>query len=144
MAETHEDLEEELRHRYLLSGIATGPAKPGDIDGVEQQFGIRLPVAYRAYLRVCGTHPPRSLVGSGCAIHQLSDINSWAKELIVENKLGSQFTDAYFVFLIHQGYTFLYFYLSEEDDPPVFCYLEGQSKAEQVSERFTHWVAGLY
>ena len=102
------ETEEELRNEFLLTGIATGPAKPDEIDALEQSLGIQLPTAYRAYLRVCGTHPPHSLVGSDCVMHQIADINTWGAELIAENNVAPKFPERYFVYLMHQGYTFLW------------------------------------
>lgn len=140
---TRTDTEEELRDRYLLSGIATGPAKPEEIDFLEQSLGVQLPVAYRAYLRVCGTHPPKSLVGSDCVIGHVQDNHEAALEILSEDDAASTVPDNFVVFLMHQGYTFLYFPLDGSDAPAVFSYLEGDGKPKQVADHLTHWVAGL-
>ena len=134
------ETEEELRNEFLLTGIATGPAKPDEIDALEQSLGIQLPTAYRAYLRVCGTHPPHSLVGSDCVMHQIADINTWGAELIAENNVAPKFPERYFVYLMHQGYTFLWFPLDGSDDPPCYCYLEGDADSKPMADKFSQWV----
>lgn len=137
------DAEEELRHQFLLTGIATGPAKAAEIDALEQALGFKLPVAYRAYLRVCGTHPPKSLIGSDCVIDDIVTNNEAALELFAESNVGHLVPDQFVTFLMHQGYTFLYFPIDRSDDPPCFCYLEGDADSKKVADRFSHWVVGL-
>ena len=48
-----------------------------------------------------------------------------AKSLLAEDEAGVTLGENAFVFLMHQGYEFLYFYLSEGDDRPVYQYVEG-------------------
>lgn len=144
MAESDLDKEEVLRHRYLLAGIASGPAQSKEIDEVERRFDVSLPAAYRAYLRVCGTHPPQALIGSDCTIGELHDINQWAEELIQESRARAAFPEAFFVFLMHQGYSFLYFPLNGQEDPSVYSYQEGRSEPTRAADQFSHWVGGLY
>lgn len=94
-------LVEDYRHRYLLLGIATGPALEDDIDRVESTFGITFPPPYRAFLRVCGMQPPRSLVGSDCTLADLAAINSDAPGLFTENNITGSLVQNVFVFLMH-------------------------------------------
>ena len=137
------ETEDELRHEFLLTGIASGPAKPDEIDALEQTLGFKLPIAYRAYLRVCGTHPPAPLIGSDCTMGLIPSINEWGDELVAENNVSSKFPDKFFVYLMHQGYTFLWFPLDGSDDPPCYCYLEGDDDSKPASDKFSLWVRRL-
>ncbi len=137
------DAEEELRHQFLLTGIATGPATPDQIDALEETLGFALPVAYRAYLRVCGTHPPTSLVGSDCVIDHVEFNNHAALELLSESNASHLAPTKFVALLLHQGYTFLHFPIDGSDDPPCFCYLEGDAHFKPIADQFSHWVMSL-
>jgi len=73
-------------------------------------------------------------------MHQISDINTWSAELIAENNVASKFPERYFVYLMHQGYTFLWFPLDGSDDPPCYCYLEGDADSNPMADNFSQWV----
>ncbi|HVJ84074.1 MAG TPA: SMI1/KNR4 family protein [Caulifigura sp.] len=136
------NLEEELRERFLLQGIATGPATIKEIDSLESALGHPLPVAYRAYLRVCGTHPPKHLIGSDCVIGCLVDNNKAAMELLADNGINKP--DAPMVtFLMHQGYFFEYFLIDESDDPLVYSYMEGDKNIKPSVRHFSEWVGAI-
>jgi len=124
-------------------GIAKGPATPSQIDALEQTLGISLPIAYRAYLRVCGTNPPDSLIGSDCVIGQIESNNEVALELFAESNVSQLAPTRFVTYLMHQGYSFLYFPIDGSDDPPCFCYLDGDLEPRLVADRFPHWVLGL-
>jgi hypothetical protein len=76
-------------------------------------------------------------------MRQLADINAWARELIVEGGVEDKFPDDMFVFLMHQGYSFLYFPLDGSNDPPVYLYVDGDPAPKQVAPCFSDWVAGI-
>ena len=135
-------LEEELRKRFLLQGIATGPAKPDSVDALEQQLGHPLPAAYRAYLRVCGTHPPVSLIGSDCTIGRVPSNTEYALELFHENNIDPP-KKTFVAFLMQQGYFFDYFLIDGSDDPAVYSYMEGDPEVKQSARRFSEWVAAI-
>jgi hypothetical protein len=132
---------EDYRQQYLLQGIATGPATEQQISVLEEQLGKTLPVAYKAYLQVCGTQPPHTLIGSNCTLERLPDLQEWAVDLLDENNVS--ISGPYFVFVMHQGYTFLYFPLDGSSDPAVWCYLEGDLAPKKVSDCFSIWVRML-
>jgi hypothetical protein len=132
--------EEEFRELYLLSGIATGPATPKQVDAVESAVRHPLPAAYRAYLRVCGLRPPESLVGSHCVIRDLPQIQEEAIEILAEDKATALVPEPFLVFSMHQGYFFDFFPLNHSDDPPVYAYQEFHPEVMEVDERFSLWV----
>ena len=110
---------------------------------MERDLGIAFPVAYHAYLRVCGTHPPKSLVGSDCVVTDLRDNREAAIEMLAEDQSGWQLSSKAVVFLMHQGYIFFYFDSAESHDPAVLRYYEGEQKPVRVDDHFSDWVMGL-
>ncbi|MFD4491441.1 SMI1/KNR4 family protein [Lysinibacillus fusiformis] len=52
------------------------------------------------------------------------DLKEWAIELLEENNFTKKLTDNQFIFMMHQGYMFWFFYVNDEDDPAVYCYDE--------------------
>lgn len=135
-------LEEELRERFLLQGIATGPAKPEAIDSLEKHLGHPLPAAYRAYLRVCGNVSPKSLIGSDCVIADVPSITEYALELFRENNVEPP-DRPFIAFLMHQGYFFNYFLIDGSDDPAVYSYMECDPDVKQSARKFSEWVAAI-
>lgn len=57
-------------------------------------------------------------------------LNSWAKEILVENRSKAALGINDFVFWMSQGTMFCFFKLKAEDDPPVYLY------TENVPDRF--------
>lgn len=135
-------LEEEFRQRFLLQGIATGPATVDQIDALETALGSRLPAAYRAYLRVRGMSPPACLIGSDCVLRDVVDNNEAAREVFDENGIAKP-TEPFVTFLAHQGYYFEYFPIDGSDDPPVYSYHEGDRHVIPSGNRFSHWVSAI-
>ena len=134
--------EDELRERFLLQGIAAGPATPEEIDELAHQLGHPLPAAYRAYLRVCGTHPPRHLMGSHCVIASVLGNNRAANSLFNENNI-KQPDKPFVTFLMHQGCFFEYFLIDGSDDPAVYSYREGDGEVKSSAKRFSEWVSAV-
>ncbi len=81
-------------------------------------------------------------IGSDCTIRSVPKLREGAEELL--ERCGSQYTlpKEAVVFLMHQGYYFVYF-LAENgtDDPPVFAYQEGDSAPVMKAETFSAWLA---
>lgn len=139
----NQQTEEDYRNRYLLQGIAMGPANKAEIDQLQLELGHDLPIAYRAYLRVWGTHPPKSLVGSDCVMSDLHDNKTAAIEILADDGAEWSLPTNAVVFLMHQGYVFFYFDATESSDPTVFSYYEGERIPVKVTDRFSDWVIGL-
>jgi SMI1 / KNR4 family (SUKH-1) len=125
-----------------------GLARPAEIAGctqeevssLEKRFGIVLPEIYRDWLRVMGRGAGHYLEGSDAFYPGLLELRDAAGELLRENGQPFSLAQDAFVFLMHQGYQFLYFRTEPLDpDPPVILYLEGESpeqKWEHVSDYF--------
>ncbi|MBM79364.1 MAG: hypothetical protein CMJ78_02065 [Planctomycetaceae bacterium] len=135
-------LEEEYLQTFRLLGIASGPAKVDRINALENVLGFRLPAAYRAYLRVCRTHPPSALIGSSCTIDCIQFNYQGLKELLEEDETNFELPQPCVVFLMHQGYQFNYFPIDGTNDPVVFSFCEGDELPREWS-KFSDWVREL-
>ena len=45
-----------------------------------------------------------------------------------------------FVFVMHQGYTMLYFDCTDGDDPPVYLFTDGEPAPRKVFDKFSAWL----
>jgi hypothetical protein len=100
------------------------PCTTVEIEELEEWVGHCLPAAYREFLLWMGHSGGAFLQGSNCFYNDLESLQSDAKELLEENHFSGELSGDAFVFFMHQGYQFNFFYLSEGDDPPVFLYYE--------------------
>ncbi|GCL43073.1 MAG: SMI1/KNR4 family protein [Dolichospermum sp.] len=100
-----------------------------EIIQLERQQGINLPSTYKDFLKIMGHGAGKFLRGSDCFYQHLSQIQEWAKQLLVENDFPQTLPEDAFVFFMHQGYQFSFFRLSEGDNPPTYSYCEGQEEA---------------
>jgi len=64
-------------------------------------------------------------------------------ELLEENQFPQTLPKDAFVFLMHQGYQFSFFRLSEGENPPIYFYCEGETKESFVKthRQFTDFLA---
>jgi hypothetical protein len=131
--------------------IALNLASPHDLIGctmreiieLEQQLGVKLPIAYQEFLRIMGKGAGQFLRGSDCFYDQLLDLQQAAGELLAENHFLGKIPDDAFVFFMHQGYQFSFFRLSEGDNPPTYFYCEGEQHQSFIKthERYSEFLA---
>ena len=130
--------------RYCMLGLLGSPCRPEQVTALERHLETAFPPAYRAYLLVAGLSPPPALIGSDCTLDYLYDLRGWAEELLEEWHRPFELSKQAVVFLMHQGYVFLYFQAGGgNEDPAVFRFLEGDPGPVQKSERFSDWVADV-
>ncbi|MCU0543207.1 MAG: SMI1/KNR4 family protein [Oscillatoriaceae cyanobacterium Prado104] len=96
-----------------------------EVCAIEQNLGISLPPAYQEFLLSMGHSAGKFLRGSDCFFDRLPQIQEWAIELLQENNFAQSLPEDAFIFLMHQGYQFSFFRLSEGADPPTYSYCEG-------------------
>ena len=60
--------------------------------------------------------------------------------IVHEDEQGMELASNAFVFAMHQGYSFMFFYAGESDDPVVWYYLEQSGLFKKVNERFTAYI----
>ncbi len=120
-----------LAHDIVAAGLASPEELVGctgeDISALEKKFALTMPGLYVEWLVTMGRGAGKFLRGSDAFFPALLELRDSALELLAE--CGNKITlphDA-FVFLIHQGYQFLYFRTDQNDpDPPVIQYIEGE------------------
>lgn len=113
-----------------------------DLLRLETLVGLRLPTAYREFLRLVG-HGAGWFYGGTHALlppMQLARLREWADELVKEMGLAPLPQNA-MVFWMHQGYKFRYFECSECDDPPVFHFHEDKPTPAARWSRFSEMLA---
>ena len=96
-----------------------------EIRAFEQQQGLVLPVAFRAFLRAVGRHAGGFLVRTQAFFYDLEELTRDACDLLVENGYADCLPADAFFFYIHQGYEFGYFRLCDGPDPAVYQVYEG-------------------
>jgi hypothetical protein len=90
--------------RYEAMGLEGTPASPEQVEALEQQQGVKFPVAYKAFLLILGCDGGSDFIGSDCTIRHLPGLRAGAEDLL--KRSGSQCTlpEKAVVFLMHQGY----------------------------------------
>ena len=128
--------------RFRSLGLTGSPCSVEEVAALERWAGLPLPAAYQAYLLIAGRYPPPALVGSDCTIESLYQLRDWAVEILREQPPPFELPPSAFVFIMHQGYQFMYFLADGvADDPAVFYYHERTLGAVAKYARFSEWVA---
>lgn len=99
---------------------------------LEQELGVWLPKAYQEFLLLMGYGRGKFLRGSDCFFRDLPFLKDWAIELLEENNFPASLPEDAFVFLMHQGYQFSFFRVSEGEDPPTYSYCEGTNETSFI------------
>ncbi|SHI96729.1 hypothetical protein VA7868_04643 [Vibrio aerogenes CECT 7868] len=92
------------------------------LSDLENKYGL-LPEYYKIYLSLLGISSGDFKKGTDVLYDELDDINECTIELMDEN--GIKVPEGMFAFLLHQGYSSLFF-LERNDNPRVYCYTEGE------------------
>lgn len=131
--------------RLIAGGLASAEDMRGcsdaDIRQVDSLVDAKLPTAYKEFLKAMGRGAGAFLTGTDLFFPKLLELRGWAETLL--SRTGSPFTlppDS-FVFLVHQGYQFMFFGLGQGDDPAVLHFEEGEDKPQVVFNHFTDWLA---
>jgi hypothetical protein len=112
-----------------------------EINSVEGRFSLRLPQCYRDFLAVMGRAAGEFLVGTDYSFPKMLDFRKDAEELLRTSGSDFELPSAAFVFMFHQGYTFLFFDCHDDpDDPPVFMFTEAEKEPCKVSDSFSTWL----
>lgn len=116
-----------------------------EISEIENLSGKRLPQVYLDFMRKAGAEFS-VFAGSSYTLEELPLLKKAANELLGENNVSEKITDNMFVFLMHQGYQFVYFNLEENENPPVYYYGEGEGLETpiKVSESFIGFLIEYY
>jgi len=109
---------------------------------LEHYAGGPLPLAYRIFLERMGESAGGLFRGSHALLSQKWSLKyrTFAERMLEKNKAEFAIPGNAFVFLMHQGYQFLYICLDEGEDPPVYAITDVERKPEQISNHFTSFV----
>ena len=127
-----------LEGSQLVSERTLVGCTDGEIAALEETLGLALPSAYRQFLGGAGKFAGSFMEGSDFLLNDLIDINEAAVELADDEGLGNE-VRGHPVFLMHQGYQFLFFADGDSNDPPVMRFLEGEG-IDQVASAFSEWL----
>ncbi|MGZ3581989.1 MAG: SMI1/KNR4 family protein [Ktedonobacterales bacterium] len=118
------------------------PCTLEEVRSLEDLLGHRLPIAYKEFLLWMGHGAGPFLRGTDVFFQDLPGMLEAAKDLLNENGIEDPLPDDAFIFYMHQGYQFMFFRLSDGDDPPVYFYGEGQGLHTFVLlyERFSDFI----
>lgn len=137
----------ELRDLVVRSGLArpeeVKPCSEDEVRALEVSLGIELPNSYRNFLLAMGRSAGSLFIGSSAFYESLFELREWAQELLEENEVRDPLPPDAFVFLMHQGYQFMFLRNSEGEDPPVRSYNEadpGQT-FQVIAPSFTQFLA---
>jgi len=111
-----------------------------EIEDLEAFIKSHLPKAYREFLLWTGHSCGQFLQGSDCFYKSLKDLQRYAQDLLREDHSLEKLPEDVFVFFMHQGYYFLFFRLTEGDDPLIYSYLENTEAPEQskIAKEYPH------
>ena len=98
-----------------------------DVAKIEEFFKIELPAFYKEFLLTMGKSAGQFMRGNSVFYNEIFDLREGSIELLNENDF-KELPENTFVFWMHQGYQFAFFYLDQGDNPPVYFYYEGKTK----------------
>jgi hypothetical protein len=113
---------------------------PSEVQQVALDQGSPLPLRYAQFLSEMGRRAGEFLRGTDVFYPEVLRQRQDALELLIENESSLSLPDDAIVFLMHQGYVFLFIRASEGDDPPVYHYKEGNETFTRPSATFTQFL----
>ena len=101
-----------------------------EIVALETAQGKRFPLAYREFLLWMGQGTTEFWRGSRAFLPRLSTLTQQAKSILRANRFPKALPKNSFVFWMHQGYQFLFFDVTEDEDPPIHYYNEAEHERD--------------
>ncbi|MFC0400798.1 SMI1/KNR4 family protein [Paraburkholderia rhizosphaerae] len=126
----------DLTNGMKAKGLRVSGCDADEISGIEKKYGA-LPNLYKIFLSLVGSEAGDFKVGTDILAKDLGDINECTLELMEEN--GVSPPENLFAFLLHQGYSALFFVDRYADDPDVFCYTEGEA-IKKTEYKFSSYI----
>jgi hypothetical protein len=133
------------KSKLLAAGLADPDSFKGctedEIKSLERRFSLRLPQCYRDFLAIMGRAAGDFLVGTDYAFPTMLEFRKGAEKLLRTSQSVFELPSTAFVFMFHQGYTFLFWDChSDPGDPPVFMFTEAEKTPRKVSDSFSAWL----
>ncbi len=134
------DTNQEDAERYLTAMRSYSGLTEEEISNLEANHEIKFPFVFRSFLQYFGTSRGHLFRGSDASPGNYAKYKKWAEELLRENGISSFLTEKAFVFLFHQGYSFLFFYSEAKIDLPIYQYVEGADKPQIIADSFANFL----
>ena len=135
-----------VRQRLISEGVADEAHIIGCSDDEVKQVAAAqaapMPRLYQRFLQVMGRGAGDLLVGSDVYFPKVLGLRQSAAELLAACGHPFDLPETAVVFLMHQGYQFMYFESAESEDPPVMRFMEGWRSPRQEYPRFTDFLDG--
>jgi hypothetical protein len=125
---------------YLNSKKAFEGLDEEQVSLLEFELGVEFPTLFRTFLRELGLSCGLVFTGSDCNPKDYSSFLEVAADLVAQSGLELFLTDKSVVFLVHQGYTFLYFESAAGYDTAILQYTEGEDGPQQIASTFAELV----
>ena len=111
-----------------------------EIDELQSFFELKFPQSYIEFLELMGESAGGIMAGSSIFTDEIRNLGKWSEELLAEDNSNLNLPPNSFVFWMHQGYQFAFFYINQHDNPVVHYYLEGSNFFENTSLLFTEFI----
>jgi hypothetical protein len=118
------------------------PCTPDEVRALEQQVGLVLPEAYKEFLLWMGHGAGGFLQESNCFYRHLLHNQQMAVALLEESNFPGSLPQDAFVFYNYEGYQFVFFRVSEGDNPPLYYYHEADEPTsfKRVLDTFSEFI----
>lgn len=113
-----------------------------EIQEIEKRFSVTLPASYKDFLSSVGRSAGTFMKGSDFLYPEMLDQREFAENMLEEMDTDFSLSRQDYVFLGHQGYSFLFFRCGLDDDPPVLLASDDGTIAKEVARTFTDWLSG--
>ena len=135
---------EQATSKLINEGIASLDVvigcSEGEIKEIERKYEIKLPLIYRQFLGSMGKVAGDFLAGTDYQFPVLLELREQAISLLDESNANLSLDKNDFVFLVHQGYQFMFFKTRSSKDPAVFLYEENKQEFKKVYNHFSEWL----
>lgn len=122
---------EQLKDYLTQRGCKLKGCTKKEIYKIEEIYNITLPKAYKRFLEIMGKGAGKFMRGSSAFYNEIFDLREESIELVNES-LGRELPENSFVFFMHQGYQFAFFYLQGSEDPAVYYFSGGSQQGELI------------
>ena len=110
------------KHRQRLTAFAGYPEQ--EVAEAEARLGVRFPDVFRTYLREMARSPGDLFRGSDLAGMKFEEFRTEASEILAKTDPTLALPPEAVIFLLHQGYTFLFLNASRGFDGPLLQWKE--------------------
>ncbi|MDC9596253.1 SMI1/KNR4 family protein [Xenorhabdus anantnagensis] len=120
------------------SGMSVRGCDDQQLVELEKKYGL-LPESYKLFLSLMGIEAGDFIIGTSILFSEIDDINEGVIALMETDDIIPP--ENMFAFLLHQGYSSLFFVDRFQKDPIVYCYTEGESIKETTCT-FSNFILG--